>query len=72
MNKEKKPENKNIFSGVIAVIIVIVVSLFVFSLVGGALNVIGDVLSGIPKWLRIVLFISISLFAAGLFRSQEK
>jgi hypothetical protein len=72
MTEEKNPENKNLFGGVIAVIIVIVVILFIFSLVGGALNGIANVLSGIPKWLRIVLFVSISLIAAGLFSNKEK
>lgn len=68
----EKPENKNLFGGVIAVIIFIIVILFIFSLVGGALNGMADVLSEIPKWLRIVLFVSISLFAAGLFSNREK
>ena len=71
MTEEKKPRDNKTPSLFVIIAIIILIILFVI-VVNGALNGVYNALSEIPKWLRIILFVSISLIAAGLFRNKEK
>lgn len=72
MTTEKNEPEKNKPVSIISIIAVIILIVLFVILFTGALDGISNVLSDIPKWLRIILFVSISLIASGLFRNKEK
>lgn len=71
MSEEKEPEKNKPVSIIAIVALIVIVVLFVI-LFSGVLDGLSNVLSETPKWLRIILFVSISLIASGLFRNKEK
>ncbi len=64
-------ENKNLFKGVVALSIMLIIILFIFYIIEGALNGIADALGNIPKWLLIPLFVGGILFFNGAFNKDE-